>query len=281
MTNIRDSLQYFGAPALLVALLALAGATASAQEVLFQLRPAATIEQTAKFFTVDRLRQIYLITPNNEIIKYGPDGKEQFRYNDNTLGDLAYIDATNPFNLLLFYADFQAAVTLDRTLNLIGRPNLWELNLSNPRAVAMANDNALWVYDDAAHRLLRVDQQGRTLSASDDLSLLLNIAPSPEILLARDNLVFANDPRHGILVFDNFSQYVRTLPVIGAGQLHWLEQRLAYMRDGALYLFDPRFFNETMFPLPPELAGARQLFLHQDRLHVLRAGGLDIYDIKP
>ena len=57
-------------------------------------------------FSTDKLQNLYLISPKNEVIKYDKTGKKQFLYNNNRLGELAYIDANNPFKLLLFYPEF-------------------------------------------------------------------------------------------------------------------------------------------------------------------------------
>jgi len=74
-----------------------------------------TLEISSPVFTTDQLRNVYTVTKTNEVIKYTPSGQIQFRYNNNTLGNLAFIDATDPFNLLLFYPDFRRVILLDRT----------------------------------------------------------------------------------------------------------------------------------------------------------------------
>lgn len=229
-------------------------------------------------FTTDKLQHVYLVTPDNTVLKYGPDGRLLFDYNNNTLGRLAHIDATNPFNLLLYYPDFQTALTLDRTLNKIGEFNLWNLPVTEAGPVAMAADNGLWIFDNGAFRLLNVDQNGELRRQSDNLSLLLNATPQPAFLVFRDNFVYAADPALGILVFDNFAQYVRTYRVENVRAVQVLGRQLLYRRgDGVFVVYDLQTFDERPLPLPANVEDIRQVRIQKDRLYVLHGGGLSIY----
>ncbi len=247
----------------------------SAQENGFRLLWKLPLE--ARFFTTDKLQQVYVVTPTNEVIKYSPDGNELFRYNNNTLGRLGHIDATNPFNLLLYYPDFQVAITLDRTMNPISELNLWNLGVGNVQTVGMARDNNLWVYDNAAFQLLRFDKEGNELARSDNLNLLLGVSPEPETLLSRNNLVYANDPDLGILLFDDFAQYVRTLPLSGLRDVQIFEYRLVGSQDGALLLFDLETLTEQRLAPPGAEAGVLQMEMQKDRLYVLGGEGLSVF----
>ena len=88
------------------------------------------IEIEARLITTDKLQQLYVVTVDNDVIKFSPQGKELFRFTNNTLGELTHIDVTNPFSVLLYYPDYLTVYTLDRTLNKTGEFNFLELNLS-------------------------------------------------------------------------------------------------------------------------------------------------------
>ncbi len=252
-------------------------AAAQAGPAPFQL--VTRIPVAAKFFTTDKLQQVYLVTPSNEVIKFSPEGKELFRFNNNTLGDLTFIDATNPFNLLLYYPAYQLAITLDRTLNKIGEFNLWNLDVANVQAVAMANDNGIWLYDDISYQLKKIDQNGNVLLQSDNLSLLLPTTPQPVALLARDNLIYANDPRLGILLFDNFGQYIRTYDLKEVDDFQVIDRRLIYRWQGELRAFDLQAFTDTTLALPPGTTARQQVRLQKDYYYVLKEDALEIFRI--
>lgn len=73
---------------------------------------------------MDKLHQIYVITPDNNIIKYDENGDILYRYTNNYLGAPSLIDASNPIQILVYYPGLQTIVTLDVTLNEISRTNL-------------------------------------------------------------------------------------------------------------------------------------------------------------
>ncbi len=237
----------------------------------------SSIPVEAKFFTSDKLQQLYIVTPDNTVIKYSPDGEELFRYNNNTIGELTHIDATNPFNLLLYYPEFQTAITLDRTLNKIGEFNLWDLQVVDVRAVGLAVDNGLWVFDAATYTLKKISQEGQLLRQSDNLSLLLGLTPSPSKLVARANFVYVNDPGTGILVFDNFGQYDRSLPITGIDDFQVVENRILYQIDNAYFIYNLKSFGEMQFPLPQGIAEPLQVRLQKDQLYVLLEKRLNVY----
>ena len=264
---------------LLLGALLLSPPTAGAQADPAPFQLIARIPFAAKFFTTDKLQQVYLVTASNEVIKFSPEGQELFRFNNNTLGDLAYIDATNPFNLLLYYPAYQLAITLDRTLNKIGEFNLWNLDVANVQAVAMANDNGIWLYDDISYQLKKIDQNGNILLQSDNLSLLLPATPQPVALLARDNLIYANDPKLGILLFDNFGQYIRTYDLQEVDTFQVIDRRLVYRRQGQLRAFDLQAFTDTALALPPDTTPQQQLRLQKDLYYVLKEDGLEIFRV--
>jgi len=240
-----------------------------------------TFPSPVSYFTTDKLQHLYAVTPDNQVLKYGPDGQLLFEYNNNTLGRLTHIDATNPFNLLLYYPDFQTVLTLDRTMNKIDEFNLWNLAAIEVGPVAMAADNGLWVFDNGAFRLLNVDQNGVLQRQSDNLSLLLYTAPQPTFLVFRDNFIYVVEPKLGILIFDNFAQYVRTYRMEGLSAVQPLgRQLLCSTIDGAFILYDLQTFDDRLLPLPADLEAVRQVRIQKDRLYVLHQGGLSVYQIQ-
>lgn len=254
----------------------LSTAILSAQPV-FSLR--FQINQPATLIAADKLRQLYIVTPDNEVIKYSPEGRELYRFNNNTLGTLSLIDATDPFNLLLYYPDFQVAILLDRTLNQLGQFNLWEYGLFQPRAIGMANDNLLWVYDEVNFTLKKLDRQGQVTAQSDNLNLLLPRPPKPVALLARNNRVYMNDPTMGILVFDNFGQYLRSIPVTGATFFQVLEDDTVWRRSNGVWLqYDPNTQQSRPALLPPDTEGMEQIIIERGRQYVLLPDGVAVYE---
>lgn len=237
------------------------------------------IPAEAKNFTTDKLQHIYLLTAGNEVIKFTPDGFEQFRYPNKTLGDATYLDATNPFLLLLFFPDYQTVVTLDRTLTMSGQYNLQKFGLFRVNAVGMAGDGNLWVYDEVDFRLKKIELDGTVVTEGGDLSLVLGKAIRPNFLTEKDQLVYLNDPGEGVLVFDVFGQYQKTLPITGLASFQVIDDQLIYFRQNGLYSFHLKSLLESPVRLPKGLEDGSKIAVQNDRLYVLEKGRVRVYKL--
>ena len=215
--------------------------------------PGLEVPIPTRLFTTDQLRQLYLVTPTNALLKLDPALNELFQYTNNRLGDLSLIDVSNPFSVLLYYPDYNTVITLDRTLNERGRLNLLELGLVQVRAIGLSSDNQVWVYDELNNQLKKLSATGEVLLESDNLSLLLGKNFSPNFLTARDRRVYLNDPEAGVLVFDLFGQYLKTIDLTGLREFQVMDDRLLYVRDNALESFQLQSLLFESIELPVAL----------------------------
>ena len=237
-----------------------------------------TFPLEAKYFAVDKLRQVYLVTPANEVAKYSQEGRELFRYNNNTRGNLSYIDATDPFNLLLFYPELQAIATLDRTMNETALLLLFSADIINATAIALANDNNIWVYDQATFRLVKIAPDGAVLASSDNLSAQLPQPPKATQAIARENMVYLNDSGKGIFLFDGFAQYHQLLPLPDYEHIWMLDGYLQLFKKGELSAYNLKALKKVPLPLPKAGEQAIQARWQGGRLYLLSEDGrLSVY----
>ena len=243
----------------------------SSYQLLFELNIDAAQ------FTTDKLQNIYYISQKNEVVKLSPNGIEQFRFINKTLGKPTHLDATNPFNLLLFYPNYQNIVTLDRTMNIAAQFNLFELGLFGLDAVGIAGDGNLWLYDAVNFRLKKIGREGQTIVQSADLSLEMNKAIRPNYLLEKEQLVYVNDPEAGILVFDVFGKYLKTLPIKDLDGFQVVGDQLLFFQQGQMYSFHLLTLIQSLVLLPKGIAGEDFVRVEKDHLYVLKKGRLQVY----
>ncbi len=110
----------------------------------------------------DQLDNVYVVTNQNTILKYLPNGKVQAEYTEQRLGNCR-IDATNTARIIVFYPDFQRVVFLDARLTPIGGLELNTLGWNNINAVWAANDGNLWLYDLENSQIRKITPQGAIL----------------------------------------------------------------------------------------------------------------------
>jgi len=232
--------------------------------------------KTSKF-TTDKLRQVYIVTEDNQLIKYNESGKELFRFNNNTLGEIGHIDATDPFNILIYYPDFLTVITLDRTLNITSEFNLYDLDIVEVKAIGMSNDNNIWLYDDVSFKIKKIDRQGKLLEESEDLSMHVAQSIQANFILERENWVYVNDPDIGILVFSNYGQFFKIIDIKELTQFQVIENQLLYSQEGKLFSFHLRSLLTREIPLPQQYEKEDLSCLQKNMLYLMKDDRVDIF----
>lgn len=235
------------------------------------------IEIETELVGVDNLNQVYVLNTDNELIKLNSSAKETFRFNNYRLGELSHIDASNPFNLLLFYSEFSNILILDRTLNQTVQLNLFDLNFSMVTAVGLANDNNVWIFDNLNFQLKKIDRKGTVIVASDNLNFALNKPVQPNFILERNQKVFVNDPEIGILIFDIFGQFEKVLNFKKLTRFQVVGQQLIYFQEGKLFSFNLKSLLEKPIKLPKNVEKSDKILVQKNRLYLIKKERIEVY----
>ena len=218
------------------------------------LRIVQSFDAEVQSFTSDKLKQIYLITPNQVLRKCTESGKVLFEFSNRYLGRLSKVDASDPFDLLLFYPDYQTILFLDRTLNLTADVRLKTEEFPLPSLVAVGRDRQIWIYDGALNTINQIDRQGTIKHTSQDLSLLLGRRFVPNQMVTKETGIYLIDPDQGVLVFDFFGQFKNFIPIQGIEQLQNFDQYLLYRQQGEYYVSTQIGLDPSVLKgLPPKV----------------------------
>ncbi len=220
------------------------------KDTVLQLVRAIPIQSI--YATTDNLQNIYIATEKGQVLKYNKNGEKLYEYNNNRLGQIGKIDAANPFVLLLYYPDFQLIILLDRTMSEIKKISLFDLGILEPRAIAMANDNHIWLFDQVSAVLKKVHQAGQVLFESRNLNQILGQNIRPVFMLERHNQLFLSDPENGLFIFDIFGQLLQKIPIKGIRQFQAFENQLIYAQEGQLHSIILDVLKKNRIRLPSE-----------------------------
>lgn len=185
-----------------------------------------TINITPRFITGDSTGFIYIADENNSIIKMDSTGKQWFRYNDVTNGNIYSIDAANPFKTLVFYKQQQLVQVLDNNLGNISAIQFRKYNLMNVSAVARASDNNIWLYDAMEMAIKKMNDAGKIIITSPDLFQLTGHIPQITFMKEENHKLFLCDSTSGVIIFDEYLNYERTIPLPGLTSFQIIHQSL-------------------------------------------------------
>lgn len=215
----------------------------------------------------DNLANVYVVN-NDQFTKYDMKLRFQKEFSNKNFGNITTADVTNPLRLLLFYRDFGRIVFLDNTLSQNGEPIALE-KLGYPLAILAASsyDNGLWIYDQPTFELLRFNKPLEISNRTGNLSQILGIDLQPNFILEKDNRLFVNNPKTGILVFDVFGTYIKTVPVTNLINFQVADDELVYFSGGILHSWNITTSEVTDYS-EPRNASAISMRMERDAIFV-------------
>ena len=232
----------------------------------------------ADYFTSDNLGNAYIIK-GHEIFKYLPSGKLFNRYSNLMLGNITSVDATNPLKLLLFYRDFSKIQFLDNQLaESRGVISLQDLGLEQSTLVCISFDNGFWVYDQISFSLIRFNQAFDKTQEVRNINQNIGYEPQPNFLVESGEWIYLNNPETGILVFDIFGTYFKTIPLKDLNSFQIAAENLLYFKDGKLLSYNLKTLQEEEIPLPPD--EIQMLRVEKEKLMILTKESLKVYEVK-
>ena len=237
-----------------------------------------SITSNSEKITTDNMGSIYL-SAGTVLNKYDNEGKYLKNYSDKNNGGLSSIDASNPLKLLLFYQAFQQIVFLDNMLAPTRAPiSLGELGFRQVSAACISANNGFWIFNKQNSELIKFDNNLQKTFQSRNISQITEKVIQPIFLIEHNNNIFISDTTVGILVFDGYGTYNKTLPLKGLEQFQVLNDLLIYFQDEKLRSYNMKTMEQTEISLPDSnIIMART---EKEKLYLLKQKSVDIYQIK-
>jgi hypothetical protein len=248
----------------------------SFQEPGYRLITGITAQ--ASVITSDNLGNCYIVR-NNVLSKYDPNGVLIKSYSDKSFGNISHVDVTDPMKPLLFYREFSKIVFLDNTLSLNGTAvSIEDRGFQDVQLAAQSRSNGLWIYIGQDAELVRLNEQLEVTHRTGNLRQVLGMSIGPDYLVEYNNRVYLNSPKDGILVFDMYGTYFKTIP---AKQLHSFQvqdDEVLYLQDGKLHSYNIQTLAEQQIALPD--SSALSFRAEKERLFLRKEKIVNFYEAK-
>lgn len=192
--------------------------------------------QCDQFIGVDEFQSQYYINDN---ILYKKTAKKVFSYSNINLGKLQQVNIQNPFKVILFYEDFNAAILLDNNLNeLTDRIDFTqETKFNNVSFVTGASMNNIWLFADDNKLHLYDYQQKKELLQTQPTTFYDSDFEARNIVSTYKNVWILS--KKGVLEFNEYGVYTR------AYRLEDTDQILPFQK-GFIYLTQDNFFYNDL-----------------------------------
>ncbi len=136
--------------------------------------------------------------------------------------------------------------------------------------------NHFWFYDAMNFSLTRMNENLSQAATTGNLSQILRIDLNPNYMVEFANRVYLNNPESGILVFDIFGTYIKTIPVKGLKRFQVFETTVVYFVDNKLHRYNTRDYTETEIELPKKCC---QTCDFQEQVAVLTGDNIKVWEL--
>lgn len=258
--------------------------------IIFFFLPMVTMAQDATLpvtrfaegqytgFTADNLGNLYLLTRENRLKKLNVKGDSMGVFNDvRRYGKLSDINATNPLRTILYYKDFRTVVVLDRLMNTVNTIDLRKQNLFQVRTIAPSYDNLIWVFDEQESKLKKIDTEGKVLSQTADLRLVLQDAPIPVKMFDQNGFVYMYDPEKGMYIFDYYGAMKNKIVLLNWQFIQVLGNSILGIKDGKLLNYTTGTLDIKETTLPPGFSKYKDVLIAPQGVYVLEETGVKLY----
>jgi len=229
-------------------------------------------------FAVDNLGNVYLLSANNRLKKINAKGDSLAAYNDvRQFGKVSSIDVTNPLKILLYYKEFATIVMVDRLLTTLNSIDLRKINIFQAKAVGLAYDNNIWVYDELEAKLKRISDDGSIISETTDIRQFVDVVPDPSSIIDQSGLVYMYDSTKGVYIFDHYGAYVRKIDLPGALDFSVIDKNLLGRNNKSFFRYSAGSLNVQQEPIPTRYLPAIKIIIMPAAVYVLKTSGLEIY----
>lgn len=242
-----------------------------------KLKPVFTNPDFRGKLYLDHLGNLYTVEGNNVISKYDQNLNKLYSVTEKLQGELTLMDVSNPFRIYLYFEDQNVVLINDNEMKNIGRFDLASKGFRFVPVICRASNNGLWLYDEQEQKLKRLDNTLRKTIESNNLFFYTDEDVNPNYMVEDEDFLYLNNPQQGIMIFDLFGKYYKTIAVPNLDFFQVLENKILYIRNNSAYVYDLQTLEENPLNLPLNIPDPKQVLAGNKRYYILSRDGLSVY----
>lgn len=230
--------------------------------------------------SADNKGNLFVADEANSLIKLDSNGKEVTRVNTKVYGKIYSIDCSNPFEIYVYYKQQNVLVFFDNMLNIRGEMRFNDLGYDNISCVARSFDNQVWLFDYNDYELKKVRKDGSMELSSGNILTFSGNGFNPMEIYEHNKTVMLLDSSFGLMSFDIFGTYLKTIPAKGASSVYFYGNRMYMLKPinsnnreiWSYHLKSLEYtLKETINDVTPVICGFKhKLYLHKNNIIYIR-----------
>src|SRR4029079_15289087 len=123
-------------------------------------------------------------------------------------------------------------------------------NINQPTAICNSGEDGYWIYGREDDQLKKIDNNLKIVFQSGNLTQVVGYQIQPEMMTEDNGFVYINNPSTGILVFDRYGTYYKTLPFTELKKFQVINKDLLFIKNNRLYRYESNSLEQKEILLP-------------------------------
>jgi hypothetical protein len=244
-------------------------------DLQYDYKLTGTLNIRGDQFYSDPIGNIYIIQ-GNRIQKYNNRLDKLADYSNVYLGNISSVDVSDPLRILAYYREFNQIVWLDNFLLELRSPvRLDDLSIDQVDLVCSSGQGGFWVYNNLKKQIQYFDANLRLIHESINLHQLIEES-QPCSMIEKSSTVYLNVPETGILIFDRFGNYSRTLPVFPDKNFQVTDENIFYPSLSKFYKYNLSTYTNTEINLP-DTTDLQSVMIQPEFLYLFQKDRICVY----
>lgn len=236
------------------------------------------INREVDFITTDRLGNLYLVK-QNFIWMYNREGDSLRAFNSQRFGEVSHLDCSDPYQLLVFFQDYNIVLFLDNFLSENGDIiDMQSIGLDQVTLACHSREGGFWVFDQIRQKVLHLNDNLDVTHETVNFMQWFGRRLSPDYMLEYNNQLYLNEPESGLYVFDHFGTYIKKIALTQLHEPQILEGSINYEFEGQFCQYSLQNF-ETICSQTLKAKKLKQVRIEKGRLYTYDGKKISLYKI--
>jgi hypothetical protein len=182
-------------------------------------------------FTTDPLSNVYSYS-GGDIFKYSSDGTLLASYSNRELGEITFLDASNPMKILVVFGTFSRALILDASLSANFTLDLSLSGTPDQQIICLSKEEGFWIYDRNEMLIRKLSETLSVVAEGTSLRQVSRDPLEPSKIFDTGSWILLFISQYGVVVFDRFGTYFKTIPATETDEIQVLNNNEFIYKEG-------------------------------------------------
>ena len=244
-----------------------------------KMQPVFEVDTAIKFTRIDGLQNLYIVTALNTVIKYDSLGHSISSQDLKNYGDIDGLDVTNPLQPVFFYSSSNVYVITDNNLYVISKVTIPYSTIGQFAVAAVSsNGDGTWFYDATDATIKELSPAQQLVTSTQDFSKFGIKELAPTYMIEKLPWLYVSVPNAGLLVFDNYGAYSKTLFLTGINHFQVFNNNIVYYADGKLNYYNLKTIELKTVTLPFSTDGITDVKVSSGKIWVQTKNSIKVYN---